>query len=166
MATKTGLSLEEYVRTSFPDLDREYVDGETVERSVPEIDHGRTQTKLAAIFVALEKAWPLFAAVETRTRVSRERVRIPDASVYSPNKPSSPALDQSPFLVIEILSPNDRMSDSMEKLHEYKAAGIAHIWVADPQTRRLYAYSGALTEVPAFRLPEFNVEIAPTDIFD
>ncbi|MEO7650731.1 MAG: Uma2 family endonuclease [Bryobacteraceae bacterium] len=166
MSTKTGLSLENYVRTSFPDLDREYLDGEIVERSGPEIGHGVAQGNLYAFFRALRGKLPLFPTVETRTRVSAERVRIPDVSVYSPVMPSSPALGDTPFIVIEILSPDDRMSGAMEKLHEYKAAGIAHIWVADPHTRRLYAYSGALTEVPAFRLPEFNVEIAPAGIFD
>ena len=40
MAT-TLVSVEEYLRTSYPDGDCEYVDGEIVERNVGEIDHGR-----------------------------------------------------------------------------------------------------------------------------
>ena len=55
MTTKTGVSLEEYLRTGFADLDCEYVDGEIVERSVPEIDHGRTQTNLAFRFKGFER---------------------------------------------------------------------------------------------------------------
>ena len=58
------------------------------------------------------------------------------------------------------------MSEVMGKLNEYKAAGVAQIWVADPHSRRLYAYSDGLSEVPAFRLRDFDVEISPANIFD
>jgi hypothetical protein len=41
MSAKTGVSVEEYLHTSFPALDREYRDGELVERSLPDICTGR-----------------------------------------------------------------------------------------------------------------------------
>ena len=36
MESKAALPVEEYLRTSFPDLDKEYQDGELVERSLPD----------------------------------------------------------------------------------------------------------------------------------
>ena len=36
MGARAGISVDEYLHTSFPDLDREYRDGELVERSVPD----------------------------------------------------------------------------------------------------------------------------------
>jgi Uma2 family endonuclease len=47
MATSTLMSVEEYLRTSFSDADREYVDGRIVERNVGEIDHSHLQTQIA-----------------------------------------------------------------------------------------------------------------------
>ena len=47
MGVKTAASLDEYLRTSFPDLDPEYRDREIVERTWPDFLHSRTQTLLA-----------------------------------------------------------------------------------------------------------------------
>jgi len=56
MGAKAGISVDEYLHTSFPDLDREYRDGELVERSVPDYLHGRTQALLLVFFEALTHA--------------------------------------------------------------------------------------------------------------
>jgi Uma2 family endonuclease len=50
-AKKLGVSVEEYLHTSFPDLDREYEDGELVERSLPDYLHGKVQALLVGIFL-------------------------------------------------------------------------------------------------------------------
>ena len=41
------VSVEEYLRTSYPDADREYIDGRIVERNVGEVDHSDLQTAIA-----------------------------------------------------------------------------------------------------------------------
>ena len=43
MGAKSALSVEQYLHTSFPDLDKEYRDGELVERSLPTYRHGKTK---------------------------------------------------------------------------------------------------------------------------
>ncbi len=40
---KAGVAVTDYLHTSFPDLYREYRDGQIVERSLPDYLHGRTQ---------------------------------------------------------------------------------------------------------------------------
>lgn len=40
MDASAGVSVDEYLHTSFPDLDREYRDGELVERTLPDYLHG------------------------------------------------------------------------------------------------------------------------------
>ena len=42
----TLVSVEEYLGTSYPDGDREYVDGEIVERNLGEIDHADLQSRI------------------------------------------------------------------------------------------------------------------------
>jgi Uma2 family endonuclease len=77
-------------------------------------------------------------------------------------------LKVAPDLVVEILSPHDRWSEVMEKLREYFAIGVRLVWVADPQSRSVYAYR-TLTEVREFSenddlpgddvLPGFSVKV-------
>jgi Uma2 family endonuclease len=43
--TKTLMTAEEYLRTSFEGVDREYVDREIVERPMPTYDHGEIQAR-------------------------------------------------------------------------------------------------------------------------
>ena len=64
MGAKTAISAEDYLRTSFPDLDREYRDGELVERSLPDYYHGKMQAILAAFFLGYAPNWRCFLAWE------------------------------------------------------------------------------------------------------
>ena len=78
-------------------------------------------------------------------------------------------LDVAPELVVEILSPDDRMTDIMRKLREYFDAGVKLVWVADPETKTVYAYR-SMTDVREFGesdkltgddvLPGFSVLVA------
>jgi hypothetical protein len=52
----TLVSVEEYLGTSYPDGDREYVDGEIVERNAGEIDHGSLQSRILGYVHTTEAA--------------------------------------------------------------------------------------------------------------
>jgi Uma2 family endonuclease len=166
MSTKTAISIEEYLRTSFEDLDREFVDGEVVERSLPDRLHSRTQFRLAGLLFKAGEAHPLYGQTEMRSRVAATRVRIPDVSVYAGEEPTERVPTQPPLVAIEILSPDDRHLAVMQKLEEYRAWGVRHIWLVDPERRRLQVYgSGSLSEVPALEIPEYDVRLTAADIF-
>src|ERR1041384_7153162 len=47
----------------------------------------------------------------------------------------------APFLVVEVLSPEDRMVRMMPKIQEYLSIGVAWIWVIDPQERAALRFS-------------------------
>jgi len=49
-ARKTLISVEEYLNTSFPNSDCEYVDGVIVERNLGEKDHSSLQGKFIVFF--------------------------------------------------------------------------------------------------------------------
>jgi Uma2 family endonuclease len=78
-------------------------------------------------------------------------------------------LDVGPDLVVEVLSPEDRLSDLFQKLREYFAISVRLVWVADPAARVLLAYR-SLTDVREFRetdrlpgddvLPGFEVRVS------
>ncbi|MBI3472275.1 MAG: Uma2 family endonuclease [Candidatus Solibacter usitatus] len=167
MATKALVSLGEYLRTSFPDLDREYRDGEIVERSWPDIQHAKTQKRLIAIFSRLEEEGVLLLAFpELRLRISPVRVLIPDVCVFSPIEPQQRFPSTPPLVAIEILSLDDPLTAVREKLEEYRQWGVTHAWLADPHSRRLYTCTAGLSEVDSFHLPEFGIEITPAQIFE
>lgn len=75
----------------------------------------------------------------------------------------------APDLVVEVLSPEDRVADLTRKLREYFEIGVRLVWVVDPGTRSVFAYR-ALTDVREFRdsdrlpgddvLPGFEVPVA------
>ncbi|NJK57138.1 MAG: Uma2 family endonuclease [Pleurocapsa sp. SU_5_0] len=54
----------------------------------------------------------------------------------------------APDFVIELLSPNDRLSDVQSKMTEYQACGVKLGWLIDPDEKRVEIYRvGKETEV-------------------
>jgi Uma2 family endonuclease len=138
MAT-TLVSVEEYLHTSYPDGDCEYVDGEIVERNVGEIDHASLQTRIA-IFLATH--YPKFwTAVEVRVQVRSSRFRIPDVTLVAGPEPAGRIVTEPPHLVVEVLSPDDRAGAVQEKIDDYLAFGIPYVWVVNPRTGRGYVHT-------------------------
>jgi Uma2 family endonuclease len=72
---------------------------------------------------------------------------IPDVAVFYPHEPGL-VPDTPPLIAIEILSPDDRLTKVREKLEEYRAWGVPHVWLVDPHSRRLYSCDEGLREVP------------------
>ena len=166
MSTKSAVSIEEYLRTSFEGLDREYVDGEIVERTLPDNLHSKTQWRLSGLIWDLSKTRLLHGRTELRSRVARARVRIPDVSIYAGVEPTERVPSEPPLVAIEILSPDDRHLEVMQKLKEYSEWGVQHVWLVDPERRTLHVYAkGALTEVSALTIPEFEVQLTGAEIF-
>jgi len=135
-ATRALISVEQYLRTSYRP-DRDYVDGEVVERNLGELDHGWTQTAVAAYFFVRRKRWKITVVTELRVQVKPTRFRIPDICVVL-CKTDEQILTKPPFLCIEILSPEDRMMRVKERVADYLEMGVPYIWVLDPKTKRAY----------------------------
>jgi Uma2 family endonuclease len=165
-AKSTTVSLEEYLRTSYPNPDPEYVDGEIVERSMPTFLHGEVQALLCALFLALRKTLPLFVSSEARLRIRPTLIRIADVCVYHPERPGEAHPSVPPLVVIEILSDDDRMSEVRANLEEYRSWGAKHVWLIDPESRRFYTCSEAgLAEVGSLEVPELNFRLTASDLF-
>ena len=145
MGTTALVSVEEYLRTSYTDGDREYLDGLVVERNVGETWHSRVQGLIGAwLMVHYPQFW---SGPECRVRISSSRYRIPDITVVTGKRPAKYGhgpLMTPPFLVIEVLSPDDRPGDMQKKIADYRACGVSYIWVADPiaGTGEIYTATG------------------------
>ncbi len=164
MGAKTALSVEQYLRTSFPDQDKEYRAGEVVERSLPTFPHGKTQLHLGAHFAVMRKQFPLHACVETRMKVRSNLYLIPDVAVFYPQAPGE-VPDFPPLVAIEILSPDDRLTAMREKLEEYRAWGVPHVWLVDPYSKRMYTCEDGFAEVQSLTITELGVELTPSVVF-
>ena len=150
---------------SFPGLDKEYRDGELVERSLPTYSHSKTQFLLLMFFGALSKANPLHPCPELRLKLRTGLYLIPDVAVFHGAKPAEVPEDP-PLVAIEILSPEDRLGAVAEKLDEYRAWGVTHTWVVDPVAKRFCDYDGRMNEVGTLRIPQLGIELEPTAVFE
>lgn len=173
MAAQTFIPVDEYLRTSFDDGDREYVDGEILERNVGEILHSNTLLLLIAALLGLKDRLGLRILPDVRVQVSRTRYRVPDLSVWRVGVEIGTTIPRvPPFLAIEVLSPEDRMSRMVPKIHDYFDAGVEWVWIIDPEERTALLYSRAQplgdavtvlrTENPTIEIP-LDTVLVPQD---
>ena len=79
---------------------------------------------------------------ELRIRVAPGRVRIPDLCVFLTD-PKQRVPSTPPFLCIEILSPEDRMSCVEVRVNDFLAMGVSTAWILDPETHQVYTATAA-----------------------
>jgi len=157
MAT-VQVSLAEYLHASYhPDCD--YVDGEVQERNLGEFDHGAVQMFLGNWFYSHRHDWGLHVIPEMRIQTSATRVRIADVCLMSRSGSIEQVPTKPPLAVIEILSPEDRISRYNERLSDYRQMGIPNVWVIDPINAVGYDCS-----TPAW-LPVEEFRVAGTPIY-
>ena len=162
MGAATLIPVEEYLHTTY-DPDREYVDGEVVERNLGEKTHSTIQANLIAYFATRRKEWGVRAYPEQRVQVSPTRFRIPDVTVIRLSQEQGEIFTSPPHLCIEILSKDDTMQYMQQKIDDYLNFGVPYVWIINPQNRKGYvvtpecmfeAKSGILkTKDPAIRVP-------------
>ena len=163
MAAGTLVSIGEYLSTSYHP-DREYVEGQVVERNVGEYNHGFLQL---IIGFAL-RACGLRTYVETRFKVREDRFRIPDIFALAPGQRRSGRYQtETPYIVVEVLSPDDRIADLNHKIAEYFERGVPNIWVVDPETRSLTVHQPTETHTFTDRVTTADglVSLDLADIF-
>jgi len=165
MATGEMVSVTEYLSTSYrPDCD--YVDGIVVERNLGEYDHARLQSALLFYFEVRRKQWGLRAVVEQRVQVSPTRFRIPDVCVVK-GEPTEQIFRLPPFICIEVLSPEDRLSEMERRVQDYLNFGVPYVWILDPATRKAFRSTpGALTEISELRTEDPEITIPLPDLFE
>ena len=164
-ATRLSVTVDDYLHTSYsPDCD--YVDGEVQERNVGELDHAEAQGALVQWFRNHAREWNIRALAELRMRITPTRFRIADVCLIPRDKTADQVLQQPPIVVIEVLSPEDRVSRYQERFADYRQMGVRNIWVVDPQTRRGYDCStGNWIETTSFAVEGSPIAVDLTVIF-
>jgi|SRR5580700_9556173 Uma2 family endonuclease len=164
VATKTQIRSEDYLRMTF-EHDAEFVHGEIVERGMPDEIHSAIQFLILLKFGSLVQSYPLYPRPEIRMRVGRDRYRVADIAIFAGSHPQ-PVPETPPLEVVEILSKDDRHSDVIQKLEEYREWGVAHIWVIDPSTKRFWLYNElGLQNASSLALSEYPFQLTPAELF-
>ncbi|HEV8148243.1 MAG TPA: Uma2 family endonuclease [Bryobacteraceae bacterium] len=133
MSTTAPISVEEYLKLSCKPA-CEYIDGVLRQKSLPATDHGMLQLRLGLILNRLGyQAYP-----EIHVRISETKWLIPDVTVD--DRLERPYPTKAVPLVVEILSPDDRLGATLAKCEEYHAWGTPYCWVVDPEKQAAWEY--------------------------
>jgi Uma2 family endonuclease len=134
MATIPAVSLEQYLQTSY-EQPVEYVDGVLQEKGMTGYSHGAVQGLLFKWFHDHRKQWLISCSLETHTRTSATRVRLPDVVVIRRGTAPKHTIVEAPVLAIEVLSDWDKFSDLKARAKDLETMGTADIWLIDPASR-------------------------------
>jgi len=136
------VSVEEYLRSSYPDGDREYLDGLIVERNSGTPDHSALQKILIVHLAGFEERLQIAVRPECRTRIQETRYRVPDVAVMArPFRHNGRVVLDPPLLIVEILSPDDRLKDTMQRFRDYETLGVRYIVQMDPEDRATFLFA-------------------------
>ena len=154
----------------------ELVDGQIIEKGVMGFRSGVTFLRLAArldAFLGIKEIGA--ASCETTFRCFPEKpkqVRRPDISFISAARlgdvPDDGHVPIRPDLVIEVVSPDDRINDLEDRLADFRSVGVPLIWIVYPHPRLVRIFRPGerieeLTETEELRgegiLPGFNVAL-------
>ncbi|MGD1071041.1 MAG: Uma2 family endonuclease [Bryobacteraceae bacterium] len=139
MAVSTLVPVEEYLSSVYePDCD--YVDGEVIERNMGESDHSGLQLEIALWLASRRRKTAIQVYPELRVQVAPRRYRVPDIAVTTHKIPRG-VLREPPFLCVEILSPEDRMSRVDARIDDFLAFGVKYVWLVDPRRRKAWIYT-------------------------
>jgi len=167
MKSTALISVDEYLRTAYSP-DRDYVDGEVLERNVGEKDHSRAQRQLIRYFCAKEQDWNAFCFPEQRVQVAPRRFRVPDVCLVLGKEPDEQIFRDPPFVCVEILSRDDTLETTQVKIDDYLNFGVPYVWVINPRSRRAWIYTKdgvqeAKDGILRTENPSFTVSLA--DVF-
>jgi Uma2 family endonuclease len=80
-----------------------------------------------------------------------DTVRGPDVAVYLDNKKyeqlNRKYPEEAPNLVVEVLSPNDRLGKMISRLNRFLAKGVQLAWMVDPDSRNVTLFRPEQTPV-------------------
>lgn len=148
MATKTLLTVEDYVKLQEPEGVRyELSGGELIVTPSANYYHNEIRDEFNARLRVFVKSRKLGGVIsEMDFKLVGETVRRPDVAFIRAERLRGVDLEKVPLpvapdLVIEIVSKNDRADDLLLKVSQYLAAGTQAVWLLYPNTRLAYRYT-------------------------
>lgn len=150
MVTSKLLTAEDVWNMDDDGCRRELMYGELITMSPAARPHGKYLTELARLIGNYLSEDPVGEAytVDTGYLLSRnpDLLLAPDLSIIlNENLPEDPPEtgfeDLVPDMVVEVLSPSERMGRVNRKVREYLAAGVKLVWLVDPGQRNITVHA-------------------------
>lgn len=146
---KVLLTAEDFWQLPDDGQKHELVTGELTQMPPSGFLHGTIAMDFGGIIREHVKKYDLgvVCAAETgfKLRQNPDTVRAPDvafvskARILAQGKPEK-FWEGAPDLAVEVVSPNDRFDEVVEKVQEYLAAGARLVWVALPRSKSIMVY--------------------------
>ena len=176
MATTVRVTLQQFLALPESKPYLELMDGEVCEKPMPNARHGELVAELIYLLKAYQRRNHMFRIV-TEVRhadIEHEWVFLPDISVtLTARLAEIHGAGNGPMLVmpdiaIEVLSPEDRPGMIARRIAYYRRAGVALVWVVNPETESIRVWDSGhepfeadstlpLSAAPI--LPEFALDI-------
>lgn len=137
----------------------ELVQGEIIRMAPAGAEHGGIALEVAyrvKLHVDAKGLGKVYAA-ETGFIISRnpDTVRAPDVAFVGksrvPAQPRRGFFEGPPDLAVEVVSPDDRLTEVRAKVDQWLGAGTVSVWVVDPPSRTIEVYRAA-NEVRLYRV--------------
>ncbi|MGH7680251.1 MAG: Uma2 family endonuclease [Gemmatimonadaceae bacterium] len=175
------MTADDLLTVDLPGKSTELVRGKLIVREPPSTYHGRVQGTLHILVGSFVRAHQLGAVFgqDTGFKIGSDpdTVRAPDLAFVRRDRLAQIAsrgyAALAPDFVAEILSPDDRPGEVLTKVGEWLEAGVALVWVIDPdrRTANVYRADGSTTTVPSSAdldgetvLPGFSCRLS--ELFD
>lgn len=152
-----AMTADELLRLNLSDKRTELVRGQLIVREPPGFRHGAVANRLGFAITGHVNAnqLGLVLAAETGFTLLRnpDTVRAPDVAYVSRSRVPDPLpkgfAEMAPDLAVEVLSPDDRPGEVLEKVADWLKAGCRLVWVVDPERRlaRIYRADGSETHI-------------------
>jgi Uma2 family endonuclease len=84
----------------------------------------------------------------------------------SRDEPIEQVPTRAPLAILEVLSPEDRVSRYQQRLNDYRQMGVKNIWVIDPESQRGFDCStGSWIEIQSFAIENSPISVDLATIF-
>jgi Uma2 family endonuclease len=147
------MTVVEFLALPDDGVERDLIRGELRERFMTRRNrwHAKVEAKIAYLLHRWRAGLPQPRGEVYSGEVGCVLRRNPDSTVgidvvYAAAEVASHASDETtmldgpPILAVEILSPNDTIEQIGEKVDEYRAAGVALVWLVDPHFRTIMVH--------------------------
>lgn len=162
-------TLEDLLRLPETGYRYEVIEGSLLVTPPPGVSHAVAVTQLTKLLLDRVPDDLFVFATGPGVRLARS-VLIPDVLVATRRAAAAGGVGLDPLdvvLVVEVLSPSNRMTDLVTKRAAYAAGGIPHYWVVDPDAPSLLAlelHEGSYREVATVRGDESYAAAAPFEV--
>jgi Uma2 family endonuclease len=141
------LTLEEFLKLPETKPANEYIDGEIIQKPMPQGKHSTIQTELPAVINAVVKPKRIARAFTELRCTFGERSIVPDVSVFTwdriprdENGEIANVFRAAPDWLIEILSPDQSQTKVTKKILHSLNYETQMGWLIDPDEQTVFVY--------------------------